>query len=145
MDFLQGSLVFLILLLAVFLSITGFQVFLILKDMKKSLNRLNELLFSDDEAKKLKAAGELTGNDSPVLALCFSADGAKLAGAAKDKSMHIWEVASKKAFSHVEAPAGRVGISRLPSYEEGDRGSLDGWSKFGRGRFSPMSEPCLGD
>jgi WD40 repeat protein len=51
-----------------------------------------------------KAAGELTGNESPILCLCFSADGAKVAGVSKDKSIHVWDVASKKAFSHVESP-----------------------------------------
>jgi hypothetical protein len=32
----------------------------------------------------------------------------------------------------------------IPSYGQGSKGSLDGWSKFGRGGFSPMSAPCLG-
>lgn len=57
MDFLQIGLVFLIALLSVFLSITGFQVFLILKDLKKALNKLNQVLFAEEEqiTEKLKA------------------------------------------------------------------------------------------
>lgn len=41
MDLLQLALIFLIVLLASFLSITGFQVFLILRDLKKTLDKLN--------------------------------------------------------------------------------------------------------
>lgn len=47
MDLLQVGLIFLIALLAVFLTITGFQVFLILRDIKKTLDRLNQILFYD--------------------------------------------------------------------------------------------------
>lgn len=52
MDLLQVGLIFLIALLAVFLTITGFQVFLILRDMKKALERLNQILFYDPRGVK---------------------------------------------------------------------------------------------
>lgn len=41
MDFLQIALIFLITLLSVFLSVLGIQVFFILRDLKKALDRLN--------------------------------------------------------------------------------------------------------
>ena len=44
MDLLQAALIFLILLLSIFLSITGFQVFFILRDLKKALDKLNGVL-----------------------------------------------------------------------------------------------------
>lgn len=44
MDILQAALIFLILILSILLSITGFYVFLILKDLKKALDRLNKVL-----------------------------------------------------------------------------------------------------
>ena len=49
MDLLQAALIFLILLLSIFLAITGFQVFLILKDLKKALDRLNKVLKTGEE------------------------------------------------------------------------------------------------
>lgn len=49
MDLLQIALVLLILLLSVFLSITGFYVFLILRDLKKALDRLNNVLQTGEE------------------------------------------------------------------------------------------------
>lgn len=48
MDFLQTALVLLIIMLAIFLSIGGWMVFLILKDLRRSLVRLNEILYQDD-------------------------------------------------------------------------------------------------
>ena len=48
MDFLQAALIFLILLLSIFLAITGFQVFFILRDLKKALDRFNEILKSSE-------------------------------------------------------------------------------------------------
>lgn len=48
MDLLQVALVFLIILLSIFLSITGIQVFFILKDLKKSLDRLDKILSSGE-------------------------------------------------------------------------------------------------
>ncbi len=44
MDLLQAALIFLILLLSVFLAITGIQVFFILRDLKKALDKLNNVL-----------------------------------------------------------------------------------------------------
>lgn len=44
MDFLQIALIFLILLLSIFLSITGIQVFFILRDLKRALDRFNTIL-----------------------------------------------------------------------------------------------------
>lgn len=44
MDFLQIALIFLILLLSIFLAITGIQVFFILRDLKKALDKLNAVL-----------------------------------------------------------------------------------------------------
>ncbi len=44
MDILQVALVLLIMLLGVLLSILGFQVFLILKDLRKSLDKLDMVL-----------------------------------------------------------------------------------------------------
>lgn len=49
MDLLQVALIFLILLLSIFLGITGVQVFLILKDLKKALDKLNKVLNTTDE------------------------------------------------------------------------------------------------
>lgn len=48
MDFLQIALIFLILLLSIFLAITGMQVFLILRDLKKALDKLNRVLDSGE-------------------------------------------------------------------------------------------------
>lgn len=44
MDLLQAALIFLILLLSIFLAITGIQVFFILRDLKKALDKLNHVL-----------------------------------------------------------------------------------------------------
>ncbi|MBI2018332.1 hypothetical protein HYS96_01360 [Candidatus Daviesbacteria bacterium] len=49
MDFLQIALIFLMLLLSVFLTITGIQVFFILRDLKKALDRLNRVLQTGEE------------------------------------------------------------------------------------------------
>ena len=49
MDLLQAALIFLILLLSIFLAITGFWVFLILRDLKKALDRLNKVLQTGEE------------------------------------------------------------------------------------------------
>ncbi len=48
MDFLQIALIFLILLLSIFLAITGIQVFFILKDLKKALDKFNNMLQSGE-------------------------------------------------------------------------------------------------
>lgn len=44
MDLLQAALIFLILLLSIFLAITGIQVFFILRDLKKALDKFNAVL-----------------------------------------------------------------------------------------------------
>lgn len=44
MDFLQIALIFLIALLSIFLAITGIQVFFILRDLKKALDKFNTIL-----------------------------------------------------------------------------------------------------
>lgn len=49
MDFLQIALIFLILLLSIFLAITGIQVFFILRDLQKALIRLNKVLDTGEE------------------------------------------------------------------------------------------------
>ena len=49
MDLLQAALIFLILLLSIFLSITGVQVFFILRDLKKALDKLNRVLNSGEK------------------------------------------------------------------------------------------------
>ncbi|MBI2600660.1 hypothetical protein HYW42_01790 [Candidatus Daviesbacteria bacterium] len=49
MDLLQIALVFLIVLLSIFLAITGFQVFLILRDLKKALDKLNRIIETGEE------------------------------------------------------------------------------------------------
>ncbi len=49
MDFLQVVLIFLILLLSIFLGITGIQVFFILRDLQKALIRLNRVLETGEE------------------------------------------------------------------------------------------------
>ena len=48
MDYLQIALIFLILLLSIFLAITGIQVFFILRDLKKALDRFNHILQTSD-------------------------------------------------------------------------------------------------
>ncbi len=48
MDFLQIALIFLIALLSIFLAITGIQVFLILRDLKKALDKLNKIIESGE-------------------------------------------------------------------------------------------------
>jgi hypothetical protein len=52
MDFLQLALIFLIALLSVFLTVMGIQVFFILKDLKKGLDRFNNMLASGEQIAK---------------------------------------------------------------------------------------------
>lgn len=64
MDFLQVALIFLILLLSIFLAITGIQVFFILKDLKKALDRFNAILqtgesIAEDIEKPVAVASKL--------------------------------------------------------------------------------------
>jgi len=56
MDILQIALILLIMLLGVFLSILGFQVFLILKDLRKSLDKL-DMVLSDVEKPACRQVG----------------------------------------------------------------------------------------
>jgi len=65
MDFLQLALVLLILVLGVLLSVLGLQVFLILKDLRKSLDKLDVVLdntveITQDLEKPVKAVVEIT-------------------------------------------------------------------------------------
>lgn len=64
MDFLQIALIFLILLLSIFLGITGIQVFFILRDLKKALDRFNAILktgenIAEDIEKPVAVASKL--------------------------------------------------------------------------------------
>lgn len=59
MDFIQIGLIFLIIVLGIFLSLTGLQVFFILRDLRKTLTGLNEILFEDEVvAEKLRQAAK---------------------------------------------------------------------------------------
>lgn len=64
MDLLQIALIFLILLLSIFLAITGVQVFFILRDLKKALDKFNAILqtgenIASDVEKPVAAASSL--------------------------------------------------------------------------------------
>lgn len=73
MDYLQIALVFLILLLSIFLGITGIQVFFILRDLKKALDNFNKILqtgenIAEDIEKPVVAASNLvTGTGAAVV------------------------------------------------------------------------------
>ncbi|MBI2330222.1 hypothetical protein HYU94_02445 [Candidatus Daviesbacteria bacterium] len=78
MDFLQIALIFLILLLSIFLAITGIQVFFILRDLKKALDKFNNILrtgenIAEDVERPVAAASNLA----------TSAGAAAVSGAAK--------------------------------------------------------------
>lgn len=65
MDSLQTVLIFLILLLAVLLSVLGIQAFLILRGLKNSLNKLDRVLdearvIGEDLQKPIEAAKDLS-------------------------------------------------------------------------------------
>ncbi|MDO8429304.1 MAG: hypothetical protein Q7S88_01625 [Candidatus Daviesbacteria bacterium] len=65
MDLLQVVLVFFILLLAVLLSVLGIQVFFILKDLKKSLEKLDKVLddagqIAEDAQGPMKIASDVS-------------------------------------------------------------------------------------
>lgn len=57
MDFLQAALILLILVLSILLSITGFYVFLILKDLKRALDRLNRILDAGEDVASVLDSG----------------------------------------------------------------------------------------
>lgn len=64
MDYLQIALIFLILLLSIFLAITGLQVFFILRDLKKALDKFNAILqtgenIAEDIERPLSTASNL--------------------------------------------------------------------------------------
>lgn len=73
MDYLQIALVFLILLLSIFLGITGIQVFFILRDLKKALDKFNSILQTgenivEDVERPVAAASNLmTGAGAAVV------------------------------------------------------------------------------
>jgi hypothetical protein len=65
MDIIQIALVLLILLLAIFLSILGIQVFFILRDLKKAVDKLDIILddaqvVAEDIKKPIRAAANVT-------------------------------------------------------------------------------------
>lgn len=67
MDILQVALIFLIILLSIFLTITGIQVFFILRGLKKALDRFDHVLktgenLAQDLEKPVAAASNLVTN-----------------------------------------------------------------------------------
>ena len=60
MDLLQLALIFLIVLLGVFLSVTGVQVFLILRDLSKALDNLNDVLKTPEAKEKIEIQAKKT-------------------------------------------------------------------------------------
>jgi len=70
---LQAALIFLILLLSIFLAITGIQVFFILRDLKKALDKFNAVLqtgenIAQDIERPVAAASSLvTGAGAQVV------------------------------------------------------------------------------
>lgn len=66
MDFLQIALILLIIILGIFLSITGLQIFFILRDLKKALDRFNEIIFNKEPVveEKIKQAAKKSGHIS---------------------------------------------------------------------------------
>lgn len=60
MDLLQSALIFLIVLLGVFLSVTGVQVFFILRDLKKALDNLNNVLETPEAKQKIGVQAKKT-------------------------------------------------------------------------------------
>lgn len=61
MDFLQIGLIFLIGLLTVFLTVSGVQVFFILRDLRKALDKFNQYLGGGEvaQAKPMKIAATI--------------------------------------------------------------------------------------
>ena len=70
---MQAALIFLILLLSIFLAITGIQVFFILRDLKKALDKFNAVLqtgenIAQDIERPVAAASSLvTGAGAQVV------------------------------------------------------------------------------
>ena len=60
MDLLQIALIFLIVLLGVFLSITGVQVFFILRDLRKTLDNLNDVIKVPEVKERIETQAKKT-------------------------------------------------------------------------------------
>ena len=60
MDLLQIALIFLIVLLGVFLSITGVQVFFILRDLRKTLDNLNDIIKVPEVKERIETQAKKT-------------------------------------------------------------------------------------
>lgn len=78
MDYLQAALIFLILLLSIFLAITGIQVFFILRDLKKALDKFNDILKTGENL-----AGDIERPLSAASNLATSAGATVISSAAK--------------------------------------------------------------
>ncbi|MBI2315367.1 hypothetical protein HYU93_04930 [Candidatus Daviesbacteria bacterium] len=78
MDFLQIALIFLILLLSIFLAITGIQVFFILRDLKKALDKFNAILHTGENI-----AADIEKPVATASNLVTAAETQAVAGAAK--------------------------------------------------------------
>lgn len=92
MDLLQVALIFLILLLSIFLAITGIQVFLILRDLKKALDRLNKVLqVTDDIATEVEKPIVVAGNLVSSLSAGAKALGGMVKGESKIKPKRFYK------------------------------------------------------
>jgi len=60
MDLLQTTLIFLIVLLGVFLSVTGVQVFFILRDLRKTLDNLNDIIKVPEVKERIETQAKKT-------------------------------------------------------------------------------------
>lgn len=78
MDYLQIALIFLILLLSIFLAITGIQVFFILRDLKKALDKFNAILQTSENI-----ASDIERPVAAASNLATSAGAAVVSGAAQ--------------------------------------------------------------
>lgn len=94
MDFLQIALIFLILLLSIFLSITGIQVFFILRDLKKALDKFDAILqtgenIAEDIEKPVATVSNLvTTAETQVVSSAAKALGNLLRGKPKPKRFY---------------------------------------------------------
>lgn len=92
MDFLQIALIFLTLLLSVFLAINGIQVFLILRDLKKALDKLNKVLQSGEEvAQDIEKPVEAAANLVSALTLGAKALAGNLKKGSKPKPKRFYK------------------------------------------------------
>lgn len=78
MDYLQIALIFLILLLSIFLSLIGVQVFFILRDLKKALDKFNQILQTGENI-----AGDIERPVAAASNLATVAGAQAVAGAAR--------------------------------------------------------------